>query len=258
MNSKRYLINLAFLGFRFHGVQKQKGFLSVHEVIEGSLKKASTLPPFKLRFSSRTDTKVSALETFCLAIFDEAAAKNSIQEAMISFLPADIECRDVIAVDDQFTIIKASAWKEYHYYFSFGKERNHPFSAPFMTHIYEELNIESMKKGAALFTGTHNFINYAYRPKDNSLKTREVFESEIGENHVFKASFFPEKSYVFKVKAPSFMRGQMRIMMGALFRVGQGEMSLLELENSLREQDSGFVKWQAPATGLILHSTKLK
>ena len=46
--------------------------------------------------------------------------------------------------------------------------------------------------------------------------------------------------------------------MGALFRVGLGELSLEEFLSSLLGVRENFVKFQAPAPGLILHKTQLK
>jgi tRNA pseudouridine38-40 synthase len=258
MNSKRYLIKIQYLGHRYHGVQKQNLFKSIQGVVEDSLAKTFSEVTFKTRFASRTDARVSAIETYFVLMFPESVDCKKIQEAMAMYIPADLKILDIKAVDNKFTMLKAVEFKEYHYYFSSGGDKNHPFSAPFVTQIKEELDIELMKKGALAFVGTHNFINYCYRPKENTPKIRNIFSAKIVENTIMSASFFPEKSYVLKVKSASFMRGQMRLMMGALFRLGLGEMSLDELERSLNGQNSTFIKWQAPASGLILHSTQLK
>ncbi|MBY0414923.1 MAG: hypothetical protein K2Q18_12200, partial [Bdellovibrionales bacterium] len=64
MNSKRFLIKLSYLGFRFHGVQKQSNapnLLSVQGRLEKSLGQYFSTDSFSTRFSSRTDAMVSAL-----------------------------------------------------------------------------------------------------------------------------------------------------------------------------------------------------
>ncbi len=252
MNSKRFLIKLQYLGIRFHGVQKQKDHTSIQERVE----KAIGLS-VKTIFSSRTDAFVSALENYCLVMFEEEVEQGKLEEAL-SKLPPDIRVLEMRKVSRDFTMLSRSKEKEYHYYFSFNEVSLHPFCAPFMTLIREELNLEVMKKGAELFCGTHTFINYAYKPKPDSLFERTILKSEIVENHEFTASFFPERSYCFKVKGHGFLRGQVRLMMGALFRLGMGELTLSSLEKSLKEEDPDFVKWQAPPTGLILKETKLE
>ncbi len=252
MNSKRFLIKLQYLGIRFHGVQKQLE----HSSIQARVEKALGLN-VKTRFSSRTDAMVSALENYCLVMFDEAVEQKQLEE-LLSKLPPDIRALEIKEVPVHFTMLAHTKEKEYHYYFAFNEESLHPFCTPFMTLIREELNLEAMKKGAELFCGTHSFINYAYRPKPGTVFEREILKSEIVENTELLANFFPKNTYCFKVKAQGFMRGQVRLMMGALFRLGMGEITLLALENSLKQEDPHFVKWLAPASGLVLQQTKLE
>lgn len=256
MNSKRFLITLQYLGLRFHGVQKQTEHLSIQERVEkslgGLLKKE-----VKTRFSSRTDAMVSAQENYCLAMFEEEVETEEVKKALLT-LPPDICVLAVKEVDDRYTILGHVKEKEYHYYFAFNEERLHAFCAPYMTLIREDLNLEVMKKGAGLFKGTHNFINYAYKPKPDTEFRRSVLECEILENTFLTANFFPHNSYLLRVKGSGFMRGQVRLMMGALFRLGMGELSLFDFEKSLLDEDPTFIKWLAPPSGLVLHKTKLE
>ena len=71
-------------------------------------------------------------------------------------LPQDIRALSVEQVDEKFNVIQGSKWKEYIYLFSYGA-KNHPFAAPYMVNIPEELDVEAMKAGAKLFQGEHNF-----------------------------------------------------------------------------------------------------
>ena len=81
--------------------------------------------------------------------------------------------------------------------------------------------------------------------------------SRIEENELLQANFFPDKTFLYTVKGEGFMRHQIRLMMGALFRLGRGEKTLEDIQNSLKEQAEciGFV---APASGLILGDLKFK
>lgn len=256
MNSKRFLIQLRYLGFRYHGVQKQPGFSSIQEKIEKVLAKELE-GKFQTRFSSRTDALVSSLDSYCLLMCEDSLELEQVQKALLR-LPPDIEVLEVHCVEDDFILLKELSEKEYRYYFCFNQKNFHPFASAFMTHIREELDLEKMKKAAFLFCGQHDFVNYAYKMKKGVDSRRSILESLLVQNEDFTGSFFPEKSYVFKVRGHGFMRGQVRAMMGALFRVGKGELSLSELEESLKEEDSTFVQWLAPASGLILYETKMK
>ena len=59
-----YLISIQYLGFRFHGWQKQKNVMSLHEMIDKTLGFVLDHKGFKTLGSSRTDAKVSANKYF--------------------------------------------------------------------------------------------------------------------------------------------------------------------------------------------------
>mgnify|MGYP000861505769 FL=1 len=49
------------------------------------------------------------------------------------------------------------------------------------------------------------------------------------------------------------MRNQIRLMMGALIKLGRGEISLEYIENSLKPESKEVMDYIAPASGLILN-----
>lgn len=257
MNSKRFLIKLSYLGFRYHGVQRQEEHQSVQGRVEKTLGAHFRDVVFTTRFSSRTDAMVSAVESYLLLMFNQTQSNQEVSSALKK-LPPDIQIQSVENVPDNFTMLKAVGVKEYNYFFSHNESGPNVFAAPFMTVLSDKLDIELMKIGASVFVGTHNFENYCFKPKSGTVFERPIEMSEICENHEFTASFFPEKSYVFKIKAHGFMRGQVRLMMGALFRLGKYEISLEDLRRSVKESDPSFIKWMVPSSGLILKSTSLK
>jgi len=77
---------------------------------------------------------------------------------------------------------------------------------------------------------------------------------EIVENTVLQANFFPEKSYVLKVKGKGFLRYQIRLMMGVLFELGRGKVDLDFIKASLAEDnDRLHLPSIAPSSGLQLY-----
>ena len=81
---------------------------------------------------------------------------------------------------------------------------------------------------------------------------------EIVENDILVANFFPEKSYVFKVKGKGFLRYQIRLMMATLFELGKGNIDLQFIEASLKEDnDRLFMRNNAPSSGLQLYHIEL-
>ena len=194
----------------------------------------------------------SAFELFMKTPIDE----ESFVDDMNFYLPSDIKIISIEQVDKTFNIINTPRIKEYVYLFSFG-QKNHPFTASIMESFTFDLDLELMKEGAKLFLGKHNFRKYCTKPSEKTIFKREILVSEIVENDIFTANFFPEKSYVFKISSEGFMRNQVRLMMGQLFELGRGNITLETLEKSLLEDvDKGHLNYIASASGLTLYNIK--
>mgnify|MGYP005993369537 CR=1 FL=1 len=255
--SNSYLIKIQFLGFRFSGWQKQTNAKTLHDMLDKSLSFVFKGVDYKTIGVGRTDAKVSAniyfLQMFTEVLVDEVPFLESLN----SNFPPDFKAILVEKVDRSFNVINVSKVKEYHYYFSFG-EKNHPFSAPFLVNINNELDVLLMMKAAKLFEGEHYFHKYCTKPSENTIFKRTIDSCEIVENDVLTASFFPEQSYILKVKGKGFLRYQIRLMMATLFEVGKGNLDLQFIEDSLKvDNDRAFLRNIAPASGLQLYNIEL-
>ena len=250
-----YLVKIQYLGYRFHGWQKQPQLKTLHHMIDRTLKYVLGETRFKTLGAGRTDAMVSANEA-AFELFVHESPITDFEEFIKQFnlnLPQDIKALSIKEVDKNFNVIQDSKIKEYHYVFSFG-QKNHPFCAPIMTNIQEGLNINLMKQAAQMFEGSHNFKAYCYKSNEDSIYHRTVDSSKMTINEDYKANFFPETSYVFKVRGKGFGRNQIRLMMGALIRVGNGELTPKHIQSSLETGELDKVNFIAPASGLILHS----
>jgi tRNA pseudouridine38-40 synthase len=249
-----YLIKIQYLGYRLHGWQRQPGFKTVEGLIKKTFKFILPDRRFKILGSSRTDAMVSANESAFELFLEEEPLEDlpEFLKLLNKNLPPDIKALGMQEVDGKFNIIQDSKHKEYHYLFSYG-DKNHPFCAPLMTNLQDSLDIELMKEGAKIFEGLHHFQNFCVRSSGNSLYERDVVFCEIQENTIYTANFFPEKSYVLVVKGSGFLRYQIRLMMGTLIQLGKGELSLEDIERSLKADVANQMTYIAPASGLILH-----
>ncbi|TXD51417.1 MULTISPECIES: tRNA pseudouridine(38-40) synthase TruA [unclassified Polaribacter] len=255
--SKSYLIHLQFLGFRFSGWQKQTNAKTLHEMVDKSLSYVFEHSNFKTLGIGRTDAKVSANSFYMQLFLNEDVEESNFMTSLNSNLPADFRGISIKEVATNFNIIQASKIKEYHYYFSFG-EKNHPFSAPFIVGLLVDLDIDTMIKAARLFTGEHYFHKYCTKPSADTIFKRTIDSCEIVENDILTANFFPEKSYVLKVRGSGFLRYQIRLMMATLFEVGKGDLDLQFMEASLKEDnDKMFLRNIAPSSGLQLFDIEL-
>ncbi len=254
---KSYVITIQFLGFRFHGWQKQKNAKTIHEMVDKTLSFVLGHSNFKTIGAGRTDSKVSANAYMLQLFMDEVIERDLFLESFNANLPNDIKGLAIKEVVTNFNIIQAKKEKEYVYFFSFG-EKNHPFAASLIVGLEEGLNIELMKKGATLFEGEHYFHKYCTQPSEHTIFKRVINRCVIEENTLYTASFFPKRSYVLRVKGAGFLRYQIRLMMGVLFELGKEKISLDFIRISLKsDNDREPLKTIAPSSGLQLYSIDL-
>jgi tRNA pseudouridine38-40 synthase len=258
MKKYYYLIYIQYLGYRFHGWQKQPTVKTLHLMVDRTLNYILEGNPFKTLSSGRTDAMVSA-EKAAIELFlsEPIQDLSAFLELFNHNLPQDIRALNIEEVDSEFNIIQNSKIKEYIYLFAFG-EKCHPFCAPIMTTILEDLDIEVMKKGAKLFEGEHYFKSYCYRPTDNGIYNREILRCELIENTIYTANYFPKITYLLRVKGKGFMRNQIRLMMGTLIDLGKGKLSLEDIEISLMPKSEIKMNYIAPASGLILNNIEFE
>lgn len=252
-----YLVYIQFLGFRFHGWQKQSDVKTVHEMVDKTLSFVFKHQNFKTLGSGRTDSKVSASSYVFQLFIDEKIDQSSFMVNFNSNLPPDIKGVFIEEISSDFNLIQHPKIKEYLYLFSFGT-KNHPFAAPYIIGVEEDLNIALMKQGAKLFEGEHFFHKYCTEPSANTIFKRTINCCEIVENDIYIANFFPEQSYCLRVKGNGFLRYQIRLMMGVLFKLGKGELDLEFIEQSLLEDnDRKPLRTIAPSSGLQLYDVTM-
>lgn len=252
-----YLIKLQYLGFRFHGWQKQPNNIpTVERMMLRTLRFVLDHGNFKVLAAGRTDAKVSVNETWVELFLDQEETLNLIVflKDLNQNLPSDIRALDILETTADFNIIQAPKIKEYIYLFSHG-EKFHPFCAPIMVYMKENLNIEIMKEAALKFEGTHDLWSYTYKPSDFTETRVTIESSQICENDLYTASFFPKQSFAYRVKGSGFKRHQVRLMMGMLFDLGMGKVSLSQFEETLDGSNQIHLSHIAPSSGLMLYHT---
>ncbi|WP_271785000.1 tRNA pseudouridine synthase A [Aquimarina algiphila] len=254
-----YIIELQYLGFRYHGWQKQPTVNTLQRMVERTVAYVLDHKDFKVLAAGRTDAKVSANQAYVELFVDKEPLDLEIFYPVFNQnLPQDIRALSIEETDENFNIIQSPKIKEYLYLFSYG-EKFHPFCAPFMYNVLEDLNIDLMQKAAVLFEGKHNFRSYCHRPTEKTILEGEITHCEIKKNDVYVANFFPKESYLLQVKGEGFKRNQIRLMMGALLDLGKGKIDLDFLKKTLDPNEEEIVlEHIVPGSGLILNSVEFK
>lgn len=252
-----YLIEIQFLGYRYHGWMIQPKVKTVQEMFDKTIAFIYEGSRFKTFGTSRTDSKVSATQMGVHLLIDVGLDLDNFLAVFNKNLPNDIKALTIKTAPEQFNPLDSSESKHYVYLFAFG-EKPHPFSASLIHTELNQLDLALMQEGAELFEGTHNLRKYCTKPSPNTNFIRTISFCKILPNDLFSANFFPEKTYALHIKSEGFMRYQVRLIMGQLLALGRGELSLKQIKNSLDPKDEDTLRYIAPGSGLILYQSEFK
>lgn len=200
----RVAIKFAYDGKGFSGYARQPGQQTIEQTLLDTLKKQKILTDAKtscFRTASRTDRGVSALGN--VSAFDTIVPADEILTRLNRM--ADMYLYGAAEVASHFYPRHAKR-REYRYYL-----RNH------------DLDVEAVLSAAALFTGEHNFQNFArVEPLKNPV--RSIDSIVISENQEF---------LVLDFYAQTFLWNQIRRIVSALKKAGDGTLRLDAIRDAL-------------------------
>jgi len=242
----RYFLTLAYKGSNYAGWQRQPNAVSVQETLETAL---STIlrQPIALTGCGRTDTGVHA--RFFVAHFDaEGELPETFLNGLNSLIPQDIAVYSVRAMPAGAHARYDAFERRYEYRISLRKD---PFQAE-TAWFYPQgrrLRLDDLQAVADLlphyeaffpFCKTHSGVeHYAC----SNLQAHWVFD-EAGQQ------------LVFHISANRFLRGMVRLIVGACVQVGQGQLELDAIRAALDKQTALEKYLSAPAEGLALTGLK--
>ncbi|WP_143962293.1 tRNA pseudouridine(38-40) synthase TruA [Litoribacter populi] len=251
-----YLCWIQYLGFKYHGWQKQNGVKTLQGQVERVLGKTLGHDDFTILPAGRTDAGVScqrgAFELFTVKPIDLESFLIILNE----YLPLDIRILDIEPVPLTFNVIQDVQYKEYRYYFSSGA-KYHPFNAAHIVNFDGGLDVNLMAEGAKLFVGERDFRRFCVRKKVENYR-RLILESSILKLEEPMGYFAPEQVYYYKVKGTGFLTHQIRQMMGALVELGIGKLTLEDIREALQSQEVSPLSYSVPAQGLVMHEVVFK
>ena len=239
----RYQILIEYVGTPFVGWQIQKKGKSVQKISQSTLSKLLK-QKIILYGSGRTDAGVHALEQS--AHFD---VKNKIQN-----IDKIIKSLNFFLNKKMISIINIKKKNiNFHARYS-AKERiylyiiNNRFSLSTINkdrgwHIRKKLDLKLIKKGSKKLIGTHDFSTFRASNCSSKSPIRTINEIIVSKskNHI-KLQF----------KSKSFLKHQVRSMVGCLKYLGEKKWNLRKFENIIIMKDRKKVAPPAPACGLYL------
>ncbi|NQY21112.1 MAG: tRNA pseudouridine(38-40) synthase TruA [Campylobacteraceae bacterium] len=226
-------------GTEYFGSQKQLD----KNTVENELLKAfkSINIDTKIILSGRTDKEVHATGQVFNTLLPSFWAKSfeKLKKVLNNKLPLSIRIKHINEVDELFHS-RFSAKKRVYRYIISSKPAS-AFSFKYQTYV-KDINEKRIKEAIVLFEGIHNFELFHKKGSD-----KDNFEREV-----FKTSFYKYKDvYVFKFTASSYLRSQIRLMVGFLLEVSRGKLSNDDLLQQLNNKKQ-YHKKPADPYGLYL------
>lgn len=240
----RYFINLAYNGTRFNGWQRQPNAPSVQATIEDVFS-LILRQPIEITGCGRTDTGVHASQYF--AHFDfEKPFPSSFFERVNKLVGPDIVLKSIKLVSPSAHARFDAYQRSYEYHLTFVKN---PFTTETAWHfsLQNALNQDAMQKAAAILRGYSEFATFCKTHSDAQTMKCQISRSEW---------LFEEEKAVFHITANRFLRGMVRLIVGACINVGLGQVSLDELTQALDNQVQLKKSYSVPPIGLFLTEIK--
>ena len=242
----RLALIVEYEGTNYHGFQYQENAPSIQEQIEKSIQ-ALTGETLRVHAAGRTDAGVHALGQVVAFDTESNHPPETFLRAMNFHLPDDIAVRAAYRVDSVFDPRRHAISRKYRYTLVNGSARS-PIRRLTTSQVREQLDSDSMSRGAELLEGIHDFARFAGPLERQGASTvREVFSSRI-ERH--------EDEIRFEVEGSAFLPHQVRRMAGALVDLGRGVLSIEQLKQMIDGDENGVTSRSLPPQGLCLVKVK--
>lgn len=229
-----YKIEIEYFGANYFGFQIQLNKPTIQGELHIAIEKIIHSKDFKTIGSGRTDAKVHAFFQVVKVEIPIKLSELALKNALNSHLPMDIRVKNVAFSDENFHPIYSAVSKEYHYYFS-NVETPSVFLREKMANIKLPLNLKIMEEGCRLLCGEHEFVRFQCQGTEVSTTVRKIFNCEIVkiESSGLWSNYISEY-FVLKITGNGFLKQMVRLIMGAIWNLGLGKITLLEFEEALR------------------------
>ncbi len=246
-----YKLILQYKGTSYRGwqVQPDGAGLTLQGELNRALKVISKTEHVKSLGAGRTDAGVHALGQVAKIALELNIPCDNLVKALNVNLPDDLRVLSAEVSNEEFLPTVHAKSKEYHYRFTCSRTLN-AFQKDLIQNYPFELDIHRMREACKILIGRHDFTNFYCEGTEVASNIREIYDCEILE--ISQQNLMLPSHYVFRIVGNGFLKQMVRLLMGALWNVGRGKITMEQLQNSLgprRVQRLGPV---APPNGLYL------
>lgn len=237
-----YKMVLQYEGTRYKGWQRQE---STNHTIQGKLEAILSKmngAPVEMQGAGRTDAGVHARGQVANFHMETTWTPEQMLNYVNQYLPEDIAVISLEQVADRFHSRLNAKGKTYCYQV-IQSPVPHVFERRYAHRIEEKLNVDEMRRAAAVLIGKHDFASFtsAKKSKKSTVRTIESIELE-------------EKGEMLQIRysGDGFLYHMVRILTGTLLEVGMGQRQAEEMGTILETKRRDAAGPLAPACGLTL------
>jgi tRNA pseudouridine38-40 synthase len=245
-----FKVTLEYEGSRYSGWQDQKNARTVM----GELSKAAQQVfrgKFEMQGAGRTDAGVHALGQ-AMHIYVEGEVREKPEELrrrLNELLPADIAILQVERARRTFHARHDAESRTYVYQIS---TRKQAFIKKHVWWVKDPLDVQAMSRCASAIVGRHDFVCFHAldpgRPQESTVVVVNAAEIE-----------FEDDIIQFRIEASHFIWRMVRRLVGALVKVGKGELLEKDFAKLLAgrcDPEFDVAAWTAPSSGLFLEHVR--
>lgn len=236
----RYFLILDYNGTNFCGWQRQPSADTIQERIEQALSvllKNDT----EITGAGRTDTGVHARNYVAHfdSDIDNLHTDTDFLYRLNCILPFDINVQRIAKVHPEAHARFDATRRTYRYYTT---SRKDVFGYQFAERV-RNLNIDTMNAAAAKLLDYTDFTSFSKLNTDTKTNNCTIFDA-----HWESAN----GDMIFTITANRFLRNMVRAIVGTLFEVGYGKITIDDFCRIIEAQDRGRAGTSAPAKALFL------
>jgi tRNA pseudouridine38-40 synthase len=237
----RWQALIEYDGTEFGGWQRQPQGRSVQRTLEEAVR-ALTGEWTTVVGAGRTDAGVHAIGQ--VAHFDTEWHRpaDRLRHALNAHLPRDVVVRAVAEAGADFHARHSAERRLYAYRIWNGRVRT-AMSRRTSWHVARGLDTARMAEGAAWFAGEHDFGGFGQPTRPGGSTVRRIDDCRVTRRSDW---------VVVRVSGNSFLRHQVRRMVGLLAEIGMGREEPASIAAALGRGPGAPIGRSAPARGLVL------
>lgn len=237
----RYFVYLAYDGTNYHGWQIQPKGSSVQEEL---MKALSTLMRREVEVvgAGRTDAGVHA--SLMVAHFDSEKEWDVVllADKLNRLLPPDISVYKVVPVKADAHARFDATYRTYKYYVTGAKN---PFGRFYKCRLFgAPLDFERMNEAAQVLFDYTDFTSFSKLHTDVKTNNCRIMAARWEKT--------ADEEWVFTIQADRFLRNMVRAIVGTLFEVGRGKLTVEGFRKIIEQKDRCKAGTSAPGHALFL------